>query len=264
MKLLNINIGIKIDNTPEIAEFIKQTNADIVAVQEIVRHLEPSVYDQYKTKEGIEKIVNNVYPYKFFGPLWVTEAFRKNGKIHRDFNGIIEQGNEILSKFPITEATNEHYYKSYSYALDWTNWEAEDHGRAVQIVEITVNNKPLQILNLHGIWTKDKLGDQRTDAECEYIISAAQRKKIPTIITGDFNLLPHSNSIKIINSEYNNLIKKFNITSTRPEFKDNIDIGNNVVDYIFISKDIIVNSFEVIQTNISDHLPLLLDFEIEQ
>lgn len=95
MKLLNINVGIKIDNTSRIAEFIKQQNTDIVALQEVVRHLEDSVFPEFRSKSGIEKIVGEMYPNRFFGPLWVTDAFRKDGKIHRDFGGLIEQGNEI-------------------------------------------------------------------------------------------------------------------------------------------------------------------------
>lgn len=262
MKLLNINIGIKINNTKEISKFIKEQNADFVAIQEIVRHLEDSVYEEFKSKSGVESEVGALYPYKFFGPLWVTDAFRKEGKIHREFGGYIEQGNEIMAKYPITEATNEHYYKTYSYALDWTNWQTEDHGRAVVISEHDVNGKKLRILNLHGIWTSDKKGDRRTIEECTYILNRALDKDLPTIITGDFNLAPETESIAVINKSFRNLVSEYNIKSTRPDFKDNIDVGLNVVDYIFVNDKIKVDNFEVINTNVSDHLPLLLDFEL--
>jgi len=262
MKLLNINIGIKIDNTSEVAEFIKKENADIVAIQEIVRHLEDEVFDEFKSKLGVEKVVGGMYPNRFFGPLWITDAFRKEGKIHRDFGGLIEQGNEILSKYPITQAVNEHFYKSYEYALDWTNWKKEDHGRALETVELNVDGKLLQILNIHGIWTEDKKGDERTLRECEFVVDKAKQKNIPTIITGDFNLLPETESIKLINNEYLNLIDKFGIKSTRPDFDDGLETGRNVVDYIFVSNDIQVNNFKIVETNITDHLPLLLDFEV--
>lgn len=262
MKLLNINIGIKIDNTAKVAEFIKNENADIVAIQEIVRHLEDKVFDEFKSKLGVENVVGELYPNRFFGPLWITDAFRKEGKIHRDFGGLIEQGNEILSKYTIKEAVNEHFYKAYEYALDWTNWKEEDHGRALETVELDINGKPLQILNIHGIWTENKMGDDRTVEECEFVVNKAKEKNIPTIITGDFNLLPETKSIKLINKEYINLIDKFNIKSTRPDFNDGLESGKNVVDYIFVSKDITINDFKVIKTDITDHLPLMLEFTI--
>lgn len=262
MKLLNINVGIKIDNTQKIAEFIKKENPDVVALQEVVRHLEDSVFTEFRSKSGIEKVVGVYYPNRFFGPLWITDAFRKEGKIHTDFGGLIEQGNEILSKFPMTEAVNEHFYKSYAYTIDWTNWKKEDHGRALETVELNVDGKQLQILNLHGIWTEDKKGDSRTIQECEFVVKKAKQKNIPTIITGDFNLLPETESIQLLNKEYVNLIDKFGIKSTRPDFNDGLETGKNVVDYVFVSEDIKVNTFKVVNTDITDHLPLLLEFEL--
>lgn len=262
MKLLNLNIGIKINNTTEVAKFIKDTEADIVAIQEIVRHLEDSVFEEFRSKSGVEKEVGMSYPYKFFGPLWITEAFRKEGKIHRDFGGLIEQGNEVLSKYPIIDAVNEHYYKSYSYALDWTNWKKEDHGRALETVELKIGDKSLQILNIHGIWTEDKQGDKRTEDQCNFVVKTAKKKNIPTIITGDFNLLPTTTSIQIINKDFKNLIDEFKVKTTRPDFDDGLETGRNVVDYMFVTPDIKVKDFRVVDTTITDHLPLLLEFDI--
>lgn len=262
MKLLNLNIGIKINNTKEVAKFIKDTDADVVAIQEIVRHLEDGVFDEFRSKFGVEQVVGNDYPYKFFGPLWVTEAFRKEGKIHRDFGGLIEQGNEILSKYPMIDAVNEHYYKSYSYAIDWTNWKKEDHGRALETVELKIGNKNLQILNIHGIWTEDKQGDKRTEDQCLFVVKTALKKNIPTIITGDFNLLPTTPSIQIINKSFRNLIEEFKVKTTRPDFDDGLEKGRNIVDYVFVTPDVKVKDFKVIDTTITDHLPLLLEFEL--
>lgn len=264
MKLLNLNIGIKLDNAEIVAKFINENNPDVICIQEIVRHLEPSVLNKYKSKYEIERGLNTSYKYSFFGPLWITNAYLEHGEIQESFGGFIEQGNEVISKYPIITATNEHFYKQYELALDWTNWQNEDCARSLQIVEIQppIGN-PFQIINIHGIWTKDKKGDERTIKQCKFVVEAAKRKKIPTIITGDFNLFPDTPSIAILNKEFKHLINEFNIKSTRPDFKDNVDSGTNVVDYIFVSQGIKVNNFEVVNTDISDHLPLILDFEVE-
>jgi len=89
-----------------------------------------------------------------------------------------------------------------------------------------------------------------------------KRKDTPTIIVGDFNLLPDTKSIAMLNNEFRNLISEYKISTTRPDFRDNRDVGNNVVDYIFVNEKIKVNNFEVPNINISDHFPLILDFEI--
>ena len=182
--------------------------------------------------------------------------------MHRDLGGMAEQGNEITSKFPIISATNEHYYKHYSYELDWTNWRRDDEPRSVIIAELDVEGKKLQILNLHGIWSENKKGNEKAVEQCKYVLKAAKRKNIPTIIAGDFNLLPETKGIKLISKEFRNLINEFNIKSTRPNFNDGTDKGGDVVDYIFVNDKIKVNDFKVIETQISDHLPLILDFDI--
>ncbi len=262
MKLISFNIGIKIDNSKEVGSFVEKQNPDIVAFQEIIRHFDESVFDMYRSQKHIKEIIGKSLPYSFFGPQWIADAMRMNGKKHRDFNGFVEQGNEIISKFPILNATNEFYYKHYSLELEWTNFHTEDHPRCVQIVELDVDGKNLQILNLHGIYSRDKQDSERTLSQCKYVLGIARRKNIPTIIVGDFNLFPGTKSIGILNKQFKSLINEYGIKSTRPDFNDELDKGNNVVDYIFVNDKIKVNNFEVINTNISDHFPLILDFDI--
>ena len=119
----------------------------------------------------------------------------------------------------------------------------------------------IQIINVHGIWNKDKMGDERTINQSLFILSKI-RKDIPVIVVGDFNLLPDSESIKLLDNELINLIKVYDIKSTRPSFDDGLDTGDVVCDYIFVNDKVKVNDFKVINTNISDHLPLVLDFDI--
>jgi endonuclease/exonuclease/phosphatase family metal-dependent hydrolase len=264
MRLISYNIGIKINNSKEVGEFIKEKKADIVAFQEIIRHFDDKVFDQYKSQFHIHEIIKKDLPFYFFGPQWISDGMRKNNKLYRDFNGFIEQGNEIISKFPIINAVNEYYHQDYRYERDWTNFQTEDHPRSIIIVELNVNEKVLQILNLHGLYSKEKRDSEKSIKQCEYILNAAKRKNLPTIIVGDLNLLPTTKSIQIINKEFRNLIDEYKIKSTIPEFDHGTEIkrGEYVVDYIFVNDKIKVNNFEVIETNISDHLPLILDFEI--
>ena len=262
MKLISFNIAIFIDNSKQVGEFIKSQNPEIVAFQEIIRHFDESVFQKYKSKLHVEQIIGDKLPYSFFGPLWITDVNIKNGKVYREYGGFIEQGNEVISKYPIVSATNEHYYKSYEYSADRTNFYTEDNARSVQIVELNINGKIIQILNLHGTYSKNKCDNERTIKQCKYVLDAAKRKDIPTIIVGDFNLFPESKSIQILNKEFRNLIDEYNITTTRPDFVDSRDVGNNVVDYIFVNDKIKVNNFKVFNTIISDHFPLILDFDI--
>lgn len=258
MKLLSFNIGIKINNAKEVAEFVKKQKVDFVAFQEIIRAFEETVLEQYQSQKIINTFLKQSLPFHFFGPQWISNKILINEKIKTDFGGLIEQGNEILSKYPILEARNEFFHQHYSQKTDWTDFHETDHPRCIQIIETRIQEKPLQIINLHGTYSKNKQDSLRSKKQTKQLLEMASKKNIPTIIVGDFNLHPETESIQKISEKYTNLLQEYAITSTRP--KESKKQG--VVDYIFVSEEIKVNSFEVLETPISDHLPLLLDFEI--
>ncbi len=262
LKLVDLNVAIKMSNSEAVAGLLKEQDGDIVALQEMVRHLEDGVHPTYRSKHDIEKSIAHLYPHSFFAPVWVGNGFKTPGKVDYDFGGHIEQGIELLSKYPIVSGANEFFYKNFEYMQDWSNWRAQDHGRSLMVTELEVDGAALQVLNLHGIWTADKRGDERTINECEYVVAAAKRKNIATIITGDFNLLPNSESIQLVSKSFRNLITEFGVVTTRPTFKDELEEGDEVVDYMFVNDLVEVHDFKVIDSAISDHLPLVLDFSI--
>lgn len=56
-----------------------------------------------------------------------------------------------------------------------------------------------------------------------------------------------------------NLISEYNVTSTRSSLYTKEE---KFADYTFISKGIAVQGFRVLQDVVSDHLPLLLEFDV--
>ena len=54
------------------------------------------------------------------------------------------------------------------------------------------------------------------------------------------------------------------IKSARLIFDDDLDTDNIVCDYIFVNDKVKVKDLKVINIDISDHLPLLLDFNIKE
>jgi len=264
MKIISLNIGIKINNTNKIIDFLKTENADIVCLQEVAKHEENSVLPLFKAKSKIDKTLKHIYPFNFFGDVFESRGYNATGRVEMDFGGLIKQGNYILSKLPLIEANNIFYYMHYRHMYDWTKWLDEDTGRPLQQVIIDLEQaKKLQVINLHGIWTRDKKGDRRTIKQSQSIVKIASKYiNLPTIVLGDINLLPNTKSITILNQNFTNLIEKYNIKTSRPDFEDSIDKGNNVVDYVFVNNKVQVKNFNIPSTEISDHLPLVLDFNI--
>ncbi len=259
MKLLNLNIGIKFDNNQDIIDLISKDNYTIVTLQEVMRGIDSTVLDKYNNSNFIK--LKTKFKYNFFGPLWIADHQENNGIVIKDFGGFTEQGNEILSNYQIMKSSNRFYYKEYSIFDDTTNFKREDHPRAIIDTIININEKELQIINVHGIWNENKIGDIRTIEQSKFILSKI-RNDIPCIVVGDFNLLPNTESIKILNSQLINLVEKYDIKSTRPNLDDGLNKESIVCDYIFVNDKVQVNDFKVLNNNVSDHLPLVLDFEI--
>lgn len=167
----------------------------------------------------------------------------------------------LLSKHEIIDHQNLFYYNDYKYEYDATHFREQDWCRSIQSAIIKVEGKQLQIINVHGVWNEDKTDDERTLAQTEFILKEA-RDDIPSIILGDFNLLPSTKSMDGFEPRFKNLIKEFDIKSTRPTFDDGLDKGDLVCDYILVNDKIKVKAFEVVEKVISDHLALLMEFDL--
>lgn len=65
-----------------------------------------------------------------------------------------------------------------------------------------------------------------------------------------------------LTKNFTSLVDEYNVSTTRPKTNELSHLERNVVDYILASKGVKVRSFEIVRSDISDHLPLVLDFEI--
>lgn len=136
------------------------------------------------------------------------------------------------------------------------------HARNVQYIAIKKDTTPLYVMNFHGLWNgKGKTDSEDRIQQSEKIISHIKKLQGEVILCGDFNLLPDTKSIQMLEDiGLRNLIKENNITSTRTSHYAKSD---KFADYAFISKGVYVNEFKVLPDEVSDHSPLFLDIEIE-
>ena len=117
------------------------------------------------------------------------------------------------------------------------------------------------IINLHGLWN----GQGKTDtadrlAQSKKLIDFSASLTGEFIIAGDFNLLPETMSLKIIEQKLNlvNLITKYGITSTRTSYYQK---PLKFADYILVTPGVRVRDFRVLPDEVSDHAALYLDFD---
>ena len=132
--------------------------------------------------------------------------------------------------------------------------------RPMQIINLAAGAKRLTVFNLHGLHNGLDKGD--CDERIEQFTKVKTllgETKTPKIVCGDFNALPDTESLRILETDMENLIKKYDVQSTRSSLykKD-----EKMADYTLVSKDVIVKSFEVPDIEVSDHLPMVLEFDI--
>ena len=131
----------------------------------------------------------------------------------------------------------------------------------MQITDLKLAKTKIRVLNYHGIWSKDKRGAKKTLEACKKIKELALEANYPSIICGDFNLFPDTESMQVFYNNFVNLVDEYDIKTTRPGDNELSSKKRNVVDYILVDKRIKVNNFRVVNSNVSDHLPLVLEFE---
>ena len=132
------------------------------------------------------------------------------------------------------------------------------------------DNRETMIANFHGIWNgKGKTDTPERIAQSQSIIHffdqirTCSDRKMRKILSGDFNLRQDAKSLKMLedqDQEMRNLIKEYSITTTRSSYYDKRKQEPHA-DYMLVSPDIDVLNFMVDNTEVSDHLPLILQYQ---
>lgn len=204
----------------------------------------------------IQKLLPNFIPINYYAPDNVT-YFLDDLLPHGTLSGQVIFVHNSLS---IISSDNFRGHKGENHLKIDFGGDITGSFQCVTVMDKT--NKITTIVNIHGLWQKEtnKLDTNNRLLQsytfCDFIKSRIKH----LILCGDFNLLPCTKSLNMIEQlGMINLIKTFNINSTRSNLYTKKE---KFADYIFISPDINVITFEVVQETVSDHLPLYLDFSV--
>lgn len=137
--------------------------------------------------------------------------------------------------------------------------EIGNHARNIHYVTVQTEVGRRTIMNFHGLWNGKGKGDGEDRlAQSRRIVSFLETIQDPYVLCGDFNLLPETESLKMLERlGLRNLVREYGITSTRSSFYTK-DV--KFADYVLTSPGVVVRDFTVLPDEISDHLPLVVDF----
>lgn len=129
-------------------------------------------------------------------------------------------------------------------------------------IQAKYKNKLINICNVHGISQPfNKLDSDTRITQSQEIINFYKNLDGLKIIGGDFNLELNTKSVQIFEeNKYTNLIKKYNIFTTRNKLAWNKFPEHKMYfsDYVFTNQDVVLQDFKVPEVEISDHLPMIL------
>lgn len=233
-------------------EFIIQHSADtdIFCFQEVFKNT-----SQIREKDGVrmnllqdlQEILPNHRPH------FATQSSGYDYTGYVDFP--LEYGVVTFVKDVIDATSSGHFFEPNSTHF-LTGRVAE--GKA-QHVSFVLQGKRITVCNLRGLWDgggkADSLERMEQSKKIKAFFDGLEGEKI---LAGDFNLLPDTVSMQLLEVGMKNLIKEYGVASTRSHYYVK---ESKFADYILVSPGIVVHRFGVLQDVVSDHLPLLLEFE---
>ncbi len=260
MKLISLNIQGG-SQGKAFFDYIKKQKktADIICFQEVFKSkLSDKVMQGHDLNihEKLENLLKN-FEGRFF------PAYNKMGTFLK-LKGKVEFGYSIYVKrgFVIEDYFCQHIIGSLKNEI---NFQEEKESNGVQCAKIQDGQKTFWVVNVHGVaHPGDKLDTPKRVLQSKKIVAILKKLKGPKILCGDFNLLPNTKSILLIEQAgMKNLIKTYKIKNTRNSISwKKYNNKQYFADFTFVSQKIQVKSFKVPYNLVSDHLPMVLEFEV--
>ena len=241
MNILQFNVWTgRIKGAPE--RFLKSHHFDVICMQEavwsddcgdVLSHFATTV-EQIKAAAGLEHDLRT--------PTYYFDAF----------GGRIEQGNVIISRYPIIESNVEHLLGSYKSI----NEVYENNGHDYPVQKVLLDNGII-VVNYHGYWQKDPLGNQTTVECMKKVADMIRDENRPVVMCGDLNIIAESPAMRELDF-LRDLTAENNIKQTLQNIKFVRDVA---CDHILINQKLAANNFHVYDDILSDHKVISAEVE---
>lgn len=258
MKLISLNIWGGRVHEP-LLSFIKNnaSDTDIFCFQEVYRS--DSMIEEMggETMDGAYASIYNEIVESLPNHLGYFASAEDNWNEHGPTDFPLQYGNAIFIRKTLEPKTcTTHFVHKYLAApRSKTGFSG---ARLVLKICFSKADKKYTVINFHGL--HNGLGKEDSDeriAQSQKIKEILNQSEGPKILIGDFNLLPGTESMAILEEGMRSLIKEYGIISTRSSYYKK---ETKFADYALISSDIEVRDFKILDDEVSDHLALQLEF----
>ena len=208
----------------EIAEVIKNSDADIIGLQEIDKGVLRSKFQDQIKYLGEKLSMGYVYGYN-----------------HNVLGG--KYGNGILSKYPI-----ENYENIYL--------PSGREQRGMLDATINIDGKRINFLVTHL-----GLNQQERNKQVQSIDKYLDTLANPIVLVGDFNSRSDSEEIRYLSKR---LMDTAYIADKDDEPTFDLPLLSGRIDYIFLDTSLNFRSYQTIKNRVSDHYPTIATFDLEE
>ncbi|MDA3836106.1 MAG: endonuclease/exonuclease/phosphatase family protein [Nanoarchaeota archaeon] len=249
VKILQWNIWFQ-ERAENILKLVKEINPDIMCFQEV------TTGSGFNDGRDVAKFISEELGYYYNYSIAHKYEFPITPKGESNFGG-----NAIFSRFPIIEKkefpiVNPDDKKDFPYERRTCCFSKIDLG----------NDNLLNVATAHSSYNNKFIENEDKIKEVRKLVDFFEKSKKNFIFTGDLNIHPKSESVKIIESSLKHCGPDYNEpTWTTKPFSfmgfDEKDLKWRL-DYVFASEDVNVISSKIINTEYSDHLPILVEVDI--
>lgn len=260
MEISLLQLNINADNFwDKLIPYLTNNDFDILQLQEVCGKgtVSGNLHCQRDCYTELQKILDE----KYQGELAVAQRYTSNPLSYIGSATFYKKNFKLIKKHILTL-----YERTTPFPSELNHFE--DAGRNLLHLTLEKNGKIFSLLNTHCAWAKTPQEEPFQTQQGEILIKYLKRLPSPFVLSGDFNLDPQQPTIQKINSLTRNLCAENQVTNTlNPRthmIKDKLQNGLEIaVDYIFVSNDIEVKNFAVVEEDISDHLGLITKIELE-
>lgn len=241
MKILQLNVWTgRIKGA--LIDFFKTHDFDVICLQEAVWAGDNErLANFFATVEQIKEASGLKYELKSSN--WGMEIF---------VDDRMEQGNVILSRYPIKREESKLVHGEYGVAK--TVKDFYEHAYTLQIAEL---DNGVTIVNHHGYWQPTPIGNETTVEVMKKVAAVVHEIKGPVVMCGDLNIVHEAPAMRKLDF-LRDLTEENGIKNTLSGLKFN---GEVACDHILVNDLVEVVRFEMLPDLVSDHRALTAEIK---
>ena len=249
LKLLQLNI-YQGKQYKILKDYLKNENFDILALQELSGgqkgYVKTDIFKDLKSYLDLDG--DMVKDTNFIGD---PKSYIGNGILFKK-NLEVSNRQEIWMK-PFRETSKNN--------KDWPT-----HPHAGLSLDFNIGGRIYTVVNVHMVWGPTPFDEDYKAKQAKILLNYMKSLKNPFIFTGDFNLVRETKIMESFAMIGQDLAYQKGITNTlnpRIHRAKGLFPKGLSVDYVFVSKEIAVKDFKLIDTpDLSDHFGLSLTFQV--